>query len=45
MMSARLKPLETLNLSLARLRETHSCTYAYKDSLKKYKPQKLKDVK
>ena len=43
-MSARLKPLETLNLSLARLCATQRSACAYKNALKKYKPQKVKDA-
>ena len=44
-MSARPKPLETLNLSLAIPCESQSCKYSYKDALKKYKHQQLKDLK
>ena len=41
-MSARRKPLGTLGLSLARLRAAHGSASAYKDALKKYKPQQVK---
>ena len=40
-MSAHPKPLETPNLSLARLSETLSCKYSCKDALKNYGPQKM----
>ena len=44
-MSARPKPVETPNLSLARLCATQGSAYVYKDALKEYKPQQVKVVK
>jgi hypothetical protein len=41
-MSARLKPLGTPNLSHVRLRATQGSAYAYKDALKKHKPNQVK---
>ena len=43
-MSARLKPLGTLSLCLARLCATQGSASAYKDALKEYKPQQVKVV-
>ena len=43
-MSARPKPAETPNLSLARFCAAQSCASAYKDALKEYKPQQVKDA-
>ena len=44
-MSARHKPAETPNLSLARFFTTQGSAYVYKDALKEYKLQQVKDLK